>query len=168
MLEVRLAGVRVDRRSNSPVVLLKELSAPGRALPIFVGTAEATAIAFAVDHVEVPRPMTHDLFRDVLGALGAELARVRVTEVLDETYHAMLDLVREGTRYEISARPSDAIALALRTEAPIFVEDALMERAGVVLLAEDPAAPGEVANPDELIDQFREFLGELRPEDFRP
>src|ERR1700678_3589809 len=109
MLEVRLTAVRVDLQSNTPVVLLQETSGE-RSLPIFIGAPEATAIAYAIQKVDVPRPMTHDLMQDLLTALGAELVRVVVTEVRDGTYYAVLYLVAGGQNIEVSARPSDAIA----------------------------------------------------------
>ena len=165
MLEVRLTAVRVDMQSNTPVVLLQEIVGE-RSLPIFIGAPEATAIAYAVQKVEVPRPMTHDLMRDVVGALGATVAKVVVTEVHDGTYYALIHLDREGVPIVVSARPSDAIALAARTEAPIFVADELMDTEGVVLEAD--AEDEEEAASEGLVDEFLEFLDNVRPEDFSP
>ena len=169
MLEVRLTAVRVDLQSNTPVVLLQETTGE-RSLPIFIGAPEATAIAYAVQKVEVPRPMTHDLMRDIVRALDAEVVSVVVTEVHDGTYFAIINLLRGGSPIAVSARPSDAIALAARTEAPIFVADELMDAAGVVLededLDDDDGKDKEGGDPEELVDEFLEFLDKLRPEDF--
>ena len=127
MLEVRLTAVRVDLRSNHPVVFLLQELEGERALPIFIGPAEATAIAYAIQKMRVPRPMTHDLLRDVVDALGATLQRVVVTEVREATYYAELHLMRTESPIVVSARPSDAVALAARTGSPIFVADDLMD-----------------------------------------
>jgi bifunctional DNase/RNase len=164
MLEVRLTAVRVDMQSNTPVVLLQEIAGE-RSLPIFIGAPEATAIAYAVQKVEVPRPMTHDLMRDVVGALGATVSKVVVTEVHDGTYYALIHFERDGVPIIVSARPSDAIALAARTEAPIFVADELMDSEGVVL---EDAEDEEEEPSDGLVDEFLEFLDNVRPEDFSP
>jgi hypothetical protein len=166
MLEVRLTAVRVDMQSNTPVVLLQEIAGE-RSLPIFIGAPEATAIAYAVQKVEVPRPMTHDLMRDVVGALGATVSKVVVTEVHDGTYYALIHFERDGVPVVVSARPSDAIALAARTEAPIFVADELMDTEGVVLEADAEEEEEEEAS-DGLVDEFLEFLDNVRPEDFSP
>ncbi len=162
MLEVRLTAVRVDLQSNTPVVLLQEVAGE-RSLPIFIGAPEATAIAFAIQGVEVQRPMTHDLMKDLLDALGASVERVVVSEVRDATYFAEIHLAVDGRTLELSSRPSDAIALAARTHSPLYVEDELMESAGVVL--EDDEDDEEA--PEEIVGEFREFLERVRPEDFR-
>ena len=158
---MRLTAVRVDLQSNTPVVLLQEVAGE-RSLPIFIGAPEATAIAFAIQGVEVPRPMTHDLMKDLLDALGANVERVVVSEVRDATYFAEIHLAVGGRALELSSRPSDAIALAARTHAPLFVEDELMESAGVVL--DDDEDDDEA--PEEIVGEFREFLERVRPEDF--
>jgi hypothetical protein len=161
VLEVRLTAVRVDLQSNTPVVLLQEVAGE-RSLPIFIGAPEATAIAFAIQGVEVQRPMTHDLMKDLLDALGAHVERVVVSEVRDATYFAEIHLTVAGRALELSSRPSDAIALATRTHSPLFVADELMEAAGVVL---DEDEDDEEA-PEEIVGEFREFLERVRPEDF--
>ncbi|MGD0743297.1 MAG: bifunctional nuclease family protein [Acidimicrobiales bacterium] len=161
MLEVRLTAVRVDLQSNTPVVLLQELDGE-RSLPIFIGAPEATAIAFALQGVDVPRPMTHDLMKDLIEVLGASVDRVVVSEVRDSTYFAEIHLAVAGRSLELSSRPSDAIALAARTHSPLYVEDELMEAAGVVLEDDDE----EDDAPEEIVGEFREFLERVRPEDF--
>ena len=164
MMEVRLAAVRVDLQSNTPVILLQEKDGQ-RSLPIFIGAPEATAIAYAIQGVDVPRPMTHDLMVDLLRALGATLVRVVVTEVRDTTYYAEVHLDAGGRQLEVSARPSDAVALAARTGSPLFVADELMEAAGVLVESdEDEEAPA--GEPEEIVGRFLEFLDQVRPEDF--
>ncbi len=160
MLEVRLSAVQVDLQSNSPVILLQEKDGE-RSLPIFIGAPEATAIAFALQNVAVPRPMTHDLMKEIIGALGARVVRVVVTEVQHDTYYAEVHLEIDGRTLTVSSRPSDAIALATRTGSPLYVEDDLMDLAGVVLESEEVPEASE-----ELVDRFRAFLDEIRPEDF--
>ncbi len=169
MVEMHLAAVRVELPTNNPVVLLQEVEGARRTLPIFIGAPEATAIAFALQEVVPPRPMTHDLMRDLLVALGATLERVVVTELRmgedgrSGTYYAELHLRHGGESQVVSARPSDAIALAARTGTPIFAEDDLLDAAGVVL---DAADDDDETAPDELVSQFRQFIEGIRPEDF--
>ena len=164
MLEVRLSAVRVDLASQTPVIFLQEASGE-RSLPIFIGAAEATAIAYAMQHMSVPRPMTHDLLRDVVDALGATVQHVVVTEIRDATYYAELHLQRAGALIVVSARPSDAVALAARTGSPIYVADDLMDASGVVLEEDDEDEEEEEAS-EEIVGEFLEFLDNVRPEDF--
>jgi bifunctional DNase/RNase len=165
MVEVHLRAVRVDLGSSTPVVLLEETEGARRSLPIFVGGPEATAIAFALQGVEPPRPMSHDLMRELVEALGAKVVRVLVTELRDGTFFAELHL-RSGERdLIVSCRPSDAIALATRTHSPLYVSDELMEAEGLVIEPDDDDVTVE-GNPDELVGEFREFLDRIRPEDF--
>ncbi|HXW33710.1 MAG TPA: bifunctional nuclease family protein [Acidimicrobiales bacterium] len=166
MVEVRLSAVRVDLQSNTPVLLLTEAEGAGRTLPIFIGAPEATAIAFAIQGVNTPRPMTHDLMRDMLEVLETTLERVVVTELRSATYFAELHLKRGGSELTVSTRPSDAVALAVRTGSPLFVSDELMDAEGVLLPSEEDEDDGETSSPEELVGQFRQFLDEVRPEDF--
>jgi uncharacterized protein len=147
-----VVGVRVEMPSNQPIVLLREIAGE-RYLPIWIGAVEATAIAFAQQGVVPARPMTHDLLRDVLDALGAELRQIRITELRDGVFYAVLVF---GSGAEVSARPSDAIALALRTGTPIFGAEAVLEEAGIVI---------EDEQEDE-VERFIEFLDQITPEDF--
>lgn len=166
MVEVRLSAVRVDLQSNTPVLLLTEAEGAGRTLPIFIGAPEATAIAFAIQGVATPRPMTHDLMRDMLEVLETTLERVVVTELRSATYFAELHLRRGGSALTLSTRPSDAVALAVRTGSPLYVSDELMDAEGVLLPSEEDEEEAETSSPDELVGQFRQFLDEVRPEDF--
>jgi len=174
MVEVRLRAVRVDLQSNTPVLLLQETEGLGRTLPIFIGAPEATAIAFALQGMDTPRPMTHDLIRDLLEALGTDVVRVVVTELRSSTYHADIVLSTEGREIPVSSRPSDAVAVAVRTGAPLFVADDLMDAEGIMLAVdeeEDDGSPDEdgaedAGNPEEIVGEFRSFLDSIRPEDF--
>jgi len=173
MVEVRLRAVRVDLQSNTPVLLLQESEGLGRTLPIFIGAPEATAIAFALQGMDTPRPMTHDLIRDILEALDADVVRVVVTELKTSTYFAEIVLLQAGREVPVSSRPSDAVAVAVRTGAPLFVADDLMDSEGIMLAVdedededEDEDDEGEGANPEELVGEFRNFLDSIRPEDF--
>ena len=170
MVEVRLRAVRVDLQSNTPVLLLQESDGLGRTLPIFIGAPEATAIAFALQGMDTPRPMTHDLIRDLLDALGADVIRVVVTELKTATYYAEIVLRHGDGELPVSSRPSDAVAVAVRTGAPLFVADDLMENEGIMLAVDEDddedADTEESANPDELVGEFRNFLDSIRPEDF--
>jgi len=166
MVEVRLSAVRVDLQSNTPVLLLTEAEGLGRTLPIFIGAPEATAIAFAIQGVATPRPMTHDLLRDVVEHLGASLERVVITELRSATYYAELHLKRDNAVLTVSSRPSDAVALAVRLSSPLYVSDDLMDAEGILLPTEDEDEDADPANPDELVGEFREFLDNVRPEDF--
>ena len=152
MREVEVVGVRVEMPSNQPIVLLREV-AGDRYLPIWIGAVEATAIAFAQQGVVPPRPLTHDLLKDLLGATGNELSEVRITEVREGVFYAMLVL---SSGVEVSARPSDSIALALRTGSRIVCSEELLDDAGIVVPDEQ----------EDEVERFREFLDHVSPEDF--
>ena len=155
VVELTLVGVRVELPSNQPIVLLKERSGE-RFLPIWIGAVEATAIAFALQGVVPPRPMTHDLMRDLLEELGVRVDRIVITELKEGTFYAVIEVEHLGSTHAVSSRPSDAIALAARCAAPIFAsEDVLSEASILISDAEDQ----EVA-------KFREFLDQVQPEDF--
>ncbi|MDP3894707.1 bifunctional nuclease family protein [Nocardioides sp.] len=152
MREVDVIGVRVEMPSNQPIVLLREVSGD-RYLPIWIGAVEATAIAFAQQGVTPPRPLTHDLLKDVLDATGNELAEVRIIEMKDGVFFASLVF---GSGVEVSARPSDSIALALRTGTRIVCAEAVLDEVGL-------AVPAEQEDEGE---KFREFLDQVTPDDF--
>jgi uncharacterized protein len=150
--ELTVVGVRVELPSNQPIVLLKE-STGDRYLPIWIGAVEATAIAFAQQGIVPARPLTHDLLKDVLAAVGASLDAVMITELRDGVYYADL---RFGDGTSVSARPSDAIALAIRVGTVIYAEESVLDAAGITI-------------PDEQeseVERFREFLDQISPEDF--
>lgn len=164
MREVEVVGVRVEMPANQPLVLLKEIHG-SRYVPIWIGAVEATAIAFAQEGVIPPRPLTHDLMRDVLEAVQVVLSEVRITELTDGVFLA--DLVFDGGEI-VSARPSDAIALALRTETRIVCAEEVIAEAGIEGGTEGEGQDGEPESEvaEEQLEQFREFLDHVSPEDF--
>jgi bifunctional DNase/RNase len=158
VVEMQLVGVRVELPTNNPIVLLRETAGEHRVLPIFIGAVEATAIAFALQGVVTQRPMTHDLLRDLLGALEVGVERVVITELREGTFYAEIQMSRNGTRYAVSSRPSDAIALAARLETPIFADEGVLDEAAIVVSEED--------EEEDEVQRFREFLEGVNPEDF--
>ena len=152
MQELRVVGVRVELPGNQPILLLKENHGE-RYLPIWIGAVEAAAIAFEQQGVRPARPMTHDLLKDVVATLGASLDAVHITEMRDGIYLAELVFSDERT---VSARPSDAVALAVRTGAPIFGADDLLDEVGIEIPDEQ----------EDEVEKFREFLDHITPEDF--
>lgn len=168
MVEVILRAVRVDVGSSTPLLLLEEVAGQ-RVLPIFIGAPEATAIAYALQGVKSPRPMSHDLLGNVITALGAQLFAAEITELRDNTFIANLRILRNREEINISARPSDAVALALRIGAPILVNDELMAAEGKLMdldTNEVDDVDVEPPNEAELVAELREFLDSVRPEDF--
>lgn len=158
MIEMALASIRVQMPDNVPVVLLKEVGSAGRTLPILIGHEEATAIARAIQGIQPPRPLTHDLLRDLLTNLEVEVEAIVITELVDSIFYAELRLRREGRTYVVSSRPSDAIALAVRLGAPIHAEEGLLDAEGYVLQEDE--------EQEEVIEQFQRFIEDVRPEDF--
>lgn len=157
---MELVGVRVEIPANTPMLLLQEQSGQHRLLPIYIGNPEATAIHYALEGIDPPRPLTHDLFTSTLGELGATLEQVVITEVRDHTYYAELHLLLlDGTKKQLSCRPSDAVALAVRIGAPIVASDELLDEVGQV--------PEEAAEEsEEIIDEFKDFIENVTPDDF--
>jgi hypothetical protein len=155
VIEMKLEGVRVELPTNQPIVLLREVSGE-RYLPIWIGAAEAAAIALHLQGVVTPRPMTHDLLKNILDDLSVGIDRILVTELRDSTFFASIQLQQRGERFEISSRPSDAIALAVRTSSPIFASEEVLEEASILI-------PGD---EEEEVEKFREFLDQISPEDF--
>ena len=153
---MEIIGVRVELPTNTPILLLRERDG-NRYLPIWIGTPEATAIALALEGVETARPLTHDLLRTIVEALGADVEQVNVTGLDDGIFFADLIIGSDGDELTISSRPSDAIALATRTGSPVYASRALLDEAGVEIHDE---------NEEQQIEQFKEFLDEISPEDF--
>lgn len=153
---MELVGVRIELPANQPIVLLRERDG-SRHLAIFIGAVEATAIAYALEGVVPQRPLTHDLLRDVSLALGGQVNEVVVTELRNNVFFADLVLEHTGKEIRVSSRPSDAIALAVRTGAQIFASKDVLEDAGIEMRDDDE---------EEEIERFREFLDDITPEDF--
>ena len=145
LVEMKVEGLLFDPRSNMYILLLREINGDGT-LPIWIGKPEADSIALALGKVATPRPLTHDLIKNIVDGLKVKLARVIVTDIMDNTYYALVCLSDGKKETLVDSRPSDAVAIALRTRSPIFVEEGIMER----------------RNKDEL----EEWLKNLRPEDF--
>ena len=158
MIEVTVAQLGLDRTTNSPVVILREKDG-ARVLPIWIGPAEASAIAMELQGIKPPRPMTHDLLKTVITGLGASVRRILISTLKDKTYFAELLLARDDHLFQLDARPSDSIALALRVNAPIFTEADLLEQA-----TEESAAPAP--DPSLEAEKLREWLEKMDPEDF--
>jgi bifunctional DNase/RNase len=158
LIPMEVIGVRVEMPSNQPIVLLKEIDG-SRFLPIWVGAVEATAIAFAQQGVEPPRPLTHDLMNNLVELLDATLTAVHLTEIKDGVFYATM-LLRDSSagQLTISARPSDAIALAVRSHSNILATEELLNEVGI----EIPQGDGE----NQEVEKFREFLDQINPEDF--
>ena len=158
LIPMEVIGVRVEMPSNQPIVLLKEIDG-SRFLPIWVGAVEATAIAFAQQGVEPPRPLTHDLMNNLVDLLDATLTAVHLTEIKEGIFYATM-LLRDssGGQLTISARPSDAIALAVRSHSNILATQELLDEIGI----EIPQGDGE----NQEVEKFREFLDQINPEDF--
>lgn len=158
---MELVGIEVERPPNIPCLLLRETTGDRRVLPIFIGGPEATAIAFALENVETPRPMTHDLMRTLLDELGARIERIVVTELRESTFFAEIVLSQAGEVRSISSRPSDAVALAVRVGAPLFAEEVVLDEAGRAA-----GSDGEADVPDEVVEEFKAFIDQVNPEDF--
>ena len=163
-VQVEVVGVRIEMPSNQPIVLLKEIDGT-RFLPIWVGAVEATAIAFAQQGLQAQRPLTHDLIENLLARVEATLTSVHITEIKEGVFYADLNLRNsEGALEPLSARPSDAIAIALRTKSTIMVDSDLLDEIGIDI-------PEQIANVvsaagDQELEAFREFLDGINPEDF--
>jgi bifunctional DNase/RNase len=155
MIELNLVGVRVELPTNQPIVLLKEHEGE-RYLPIWIGAMEATAIAFALQGIVTARPMTHDLMKNVLEEIGVHVDRIVITELKEGTFYAIIHLSQNGSSFEISSRPSDAIALAVRVNVPIFANEDVLSEASIVIRDDE----------EQEVEKFREFLDQVSPEDF--
>ncbi len=168
---MELIGVQLEMPSNSPVLLLRESNSQGRVLPVVIDLPEAQAIGRGMDGVRTARPMTHDLMKSLLDALGARVVKVTVTELVDRTFYAVVELqTAGGETLEVSSRPSDAVALAVRTQSPIFASEEVMDEAGQFLEGlsrdrETDEVDEEVV--EELVDEFKAFLNDISPEDFQ-
>lgn len=161
---MELIGVRVELPTNTPIALLRERDGARRVLPIFIGGPEATAIAFALEEVTTPRPMTHDLLKDLLDDLGVSVESVTVTEMRDRTFYAEIELHGADGVHRVSSRPSDAIALAVRSGTPIYAEETVLDLAAFE--ADDAVAEGDEPEEAEVVEQFKEFIDTVNPEDF--
>ena len=163
-VEMELVGVRVDMPSNTPVLLLREQEGERRLLAIMIGGPEAQAIAFALDGVETRRPMTHDLIATLIDELGAHIDRIVISALRDDIFYADLVLRSDDDTHVVSARPSDAMAIAVRVGTPVYAEEAVLAEVGYV--EEDESEADEDVDADEVVEEFREFIDQVNPEDF--
>ncbi len=165
MVQVRVLGIALDATGQHIVLLKPVLEGPraGLVLPVWIGAQEATSILIAVEGQQAPRPLSHDLITTLFGALGARVERVEVTRIDDGTFYAEITLTTPSGRQVLDARPSDAVALAVRADAPIFVADEVLVDAGI------PAEMADLGDEDEeqKLDEFKKFLDDVDPEDFQ-
>jgi bifunctional DNase/RNase len=159
MQEMVIYGVSFDMVGKQPIVLLKTAEG-NRFLPIWIGHPEAAAILMKLQGATTPRPLTHDLMTEILGQLQARVLRITVTELRDNTFYALITLGVDGQELEVDSRPSDAIALAVRAEAPIYAADSVLEESAIEFEHE------EDVNEEQIIKEFKEFLEDVSPEDF--
>jgi len=157
--EMKVAGITVDPFTNTPIVLLKDLEDKD-VLPIWIGLLEASSIATALENINTPRPMTHDLVKNILDKLGVKIVRIEVNDLKDNTYYALLHLEVDNRRLVIDSRPSDAIAIALRTNAPIFVEESVIKKSAKV----DLTTKGDKVVTES--NDWEDILENLSPDDF--
>ena len=158
MTEMVIYGVSFDLVGKQPIVLLKTTDG-NRYLPIWIGQSEAAAILMKLQGQATPRPLTHDLFTNALGELDAQVVRVCVTELRESTFIATITIRQNGSELELDSRPSDAIALAVRADAPIFADDSVIEESAIEFEGED-------INEDDLVDEFKKFLDKVTPDEF--
>jgi bifunctional DNase/RNase len=159
-LEMKVRGLALDPMSNMPIIILRDED-DKRSLPIWVGIFEANAIALELEKIATPRPMTHDLIKNILEAIDARVLKVMVTDLKDNTFFAVLHLQVGETEYTVDSRPSDAIALALRVAAPIYVDEDVVRKAKSIEVAKE----GETVKADDP-ERLREWLENIKPEDF--
>lgn len=156
MIEVEVVGIRLELPASQPVLVLRDLNG-SRYLPLWIGNSEATAISLALEGVNPPRPLTHDLLVDVIEHLDDQVLSTSITELVDGTYFAQIEFANHDA---VSARPSDAVAVAIRCGVPIYVAQEVLDEAGMDVVAED-----ELEDSEE-VEKFRAFLDEINPEDF--
>jgi bifunctional DNase/RNase len=158
MYEMVIYGVSFDLVGKQPIVLLKTADG-NKFLPIWIGHPEAAAILMKLQGASTPRPLTHDLVTDMLGELGVQIVRITVTELKENTFYASITVQQNGSEIEIDSRPSDAIALAVRAEAPIFAAEEVIEESAIEFEGED-------VNEEEIVSEFKQFLDQVTPDEF--
>jgi len=159
MVEMKVEGLTLDPLTNMPIIILKDLLSD-KALPIWVGYFEANAIALEIEKINTPRPMTHDLLRSIITSLHAKVKHVLINDLKDNTFFAVISVIQNGSDMTIDSRPSDAIALALRTKSPIFVEDKVIEAAKKLDLPD----PNKIQDDEK--QQWKNWITSIKPQDF--
>ena len=157
-IEMNIKGLMIDPITNMPIIILRDQEGQ-RILPIWVGVFEANAIALQIENVQTPRPMTHDLLKNIIDDLSAQVERIVVTELKENTFYASITVQQDGSEIEIDSRPSDAIALAVRAEAPIFAAEDVIEESAIEFEGED-------VNEEEIVSEFKQFLEHVTPDEF--
>ncbi|MDI6776403.1 MAG: bifunctional nuclease family protein [Syntrophales bacterium] len=160
LIEMKVSGLTLDPITNTPIVILKDLH-DRKAVPIWIGIFEASAIAMELEKVNFSRPMTHDLLNDVLETLDVSVTKIEINDIRNNTFFANIYLIKDGSEFIVDSRPSDAIALALRANAPIFVDDKVIEKSRNVDFGTKMADIDDVKK-----EKLREFLENLSPDDF--
>lgn len=153
-IEMKIRGLMMDPAANTPIIILKDVNGEAM-LPIWVGAFEANAIAVEIEKLATPRPMTHDLVKNIIWELGASVKRIIITDLVDNTFFAIIELSRNGEVFMIDSRPSDAIALALRADCPIYVNDEVIRNSSAAIVEESESEPNDW--PDELIDDASDY-----------
>ena len=159
MVEMKVEGLTLDPLTNMPIIILKDLLSD-KALPIWVGYFEANAIALEIEKINTPRPMTHDLLRSMITSLHAKVKHVLINDLKENTFFAVISVIQNGSDMTIDSRPSDAIALALRTKSPIFVEDKVIEAAKKLDLPD----PNKIQDDEK--QQWKDWITSIKPQDF--
>ena len=159
MVEMKVEGLTLDPLTNMPIIILKDLLSE-KALPIWVGYFEANAIALEIEKINTPRPMTHDLLRSMISSLHAKVKHVLINDLKNNTFFATISVIQNGSDMTIDSRPSDAIALALRTKSPIFVEEKVIEAAKKLDLPD----PNKIQNDEK--QQWKDWITSIKPQDF--
>ena len=159
MVEIKVEGLPLDPLTNMPIIILKDLLSD-KALPIWVGYFEANAIALEIEKINTPRPMTHDLLRSMISSLHAKVKHVLINDLQDNTFFAVISVIQNGSDMTIDSRPSDAIALALRTKSPIFVEEKVIEAAKKLDLPD----PDKIQSDEK--QQWKDWITSIKPQDF--
>ena len=159
MVEMKVEGLTLDPLTNMPIIILKDL-AGDKVLPIWVGYFEANAIALEIEKINTPRPMTHDLLNNIISSLQAKVKHILVTDLKDNTFFAEISVIQNGSDMTIDSRPSDAIALALRSKSPIFVEEKVIEAAKSLDLPD----PDKLQNQEK--QQWKDWITSIKPQDF--
>lgn len=159
MVEMKVEGLTLDPLTNMPIIILKDLLSD-KALPIWVGYFEANAIALEIEKINTPRPMTHDLLRSMISSLHAKVKHIVINDLKDNTFFAKISVIQNGSDMTIDSRPSDAIALALRTKSPIFVEEKVIEAAKKLDLPD----PDKIQSDEK--QQWKDWITSIKPQDF--
>lgn len=154
-IEMKIRGLMMDPAANTPIIILKDVSGDAM-LPIWVGAFEANAIAVEIEKLASQRPMTHDLIKNVIWELGAVVRRIVITDLVDNTFFAVIEMIRDGEVLVVDSRPSDAIAIALRVDCPIYVNEEVIKNSSTTL-TEEAAVEGEDDWPEDLVDDASDY-----------